>query len=113
MNTPAQELFSNSRINNNQDEIVEEDKISEEGAARRINSVCARATSTMIPSSVKELQFSQEYNLDDQNMSIKSVRSVTFEQWCKHKEIMQRLKDKLVQDEKLKIFEQNQMKSDI
>lgn len=65
----------------------------------------------MMPGSTKGLHFSNEKHfLDDPNVSIQSVRSITFEEWCKKKEIMQRLKDKLVEDAKLKIFEQMQVK---
>ncbi|CAI2382902.1 unnamed protein product [Moneuplotes crassus] len=115
LNTPAKEIFKNNKTNCTQnhtkDEIIQEEDLSSEGAAaRRINSVCARAASTMISTNFK-FNFNDPH-LDDPNISIQSVRSVTFEQWCKKKEIMQRLKDKLIQDEKMKILEQKKMKND-
>jgi len=84
---------------------------SSERAIRRINSVCARASSTMIPSSVKGIKMSNEKKmmLEDPHMSLQSVRTVTFEKWCRQKEMMQRLKDKLIEDAKLEILEQTKM----
>ena len=68
----------------------------------------------MVPSSVKGLYMSNEKRiLEDPNVSIQSVRSVTFEQWCKKKEIMQRLKDKLIEDAKLQIYEQSLIRKDL
>ena len=43
---------------------------------------------------------------EDPHTSIQSVRSITFEQWWKKKEMMQRLKDKLVEDAKLEVLQQ-------
>jgi len=63
---------------------------------------------------VKGLHMSNEKRiLEDPNVSIQSVRSVTFEQWCKKKEIMQRLKDKLIEDAKLQIYEQSLIRKDL
>jgi len=104
-------VSSNSKINNTRDEMIPEEEMSSEGAVRRINSVWARASSTMIPDSVKGIHLSNEkLFLEDPNMSIQSVKSISYEEWCKKKEIMQRLKDKLVEDAKLNVYEQMQMK---
>ena len=105
-------ISSNSKINNTGDDLVLEDEMSPEGAVRRINSVWAKASSTMVPASVKGIHLSNEKYLDDPNMSIQSVRNITFEQWWKKKEIMQRLKDKLIEDAKMQIYEQMQMKDE-
>ena len=67
----------------------------------------------MVPASVKGIHLSNEKYLDDPNMSIQSVRNITFEQWWKKKEIMQRLKDKLIEDAKMQIYEQMQMKDEL
>lgn len=56
---------------------------------------------------MKGLQFSNEKKtMDEQHSSLYSDRTMTFEQWCRQKEMMQRLKDKLVEDAKLEILEQ-------
>lgn len=80
-------------------------------ACRRINSVCARAISTMVPSSTKAIQMSNEKKmLEEMHSSIQSVRTITYEEWCRRKEMMQRLKDRLIEDAKLEILEQRKMK---
>lgn len=80
-------------------------------AGRRINSVCARAISTMVPSSTKAIQMSNEKKmLEEANSSLQSVRTMTYEQWCRKKEMMQRLKDRLIEDAKLEILEHRKMK---
>jgi hypothetical protein len=74
-------MSSHSRINQTGDEIPERD-ISSDGAARRINSVCARASLTMVPASVKGIHLSNEKKIfDELHTSIQSVRSVTYEEW--------------------------------
>ena len=99
-------MSSHSRINNHQDDTqIKDQDISGEVAARRINSVCGRTTSTMVPGSVKGIHFSNEKALDDQHSSIHSVRTMSFTQWCKQKEMMQRLKDQLIDDAKIEILE--------
>lgn len=103
-------MSSHSRINNTAEDPVKEADISSEGAVRRINSVCARAASTMVPSSVKGIQMSNEKKFkDDLHASIQSVRSITFEQWCRQKEMMQRLKDQLIEDAKMEILESRKL----
>jgi hypothetical protein len=105
-------IASQSRIHN-VDENPEND-LSSDSAVRRINSVCARENATIVPSSVKGIHFSDEKRMSqDPHASIQSVRSIPFEKWCKQKEMMQRLKDKLVEDAKLEILEQQKMKSEL
>jgi hypothetical protein len=97
-------MSSHTKIHRSGDK---EREISSDRAVRRINSVCARANSTMMPSSVKAINTSNERQMfEDPHTSIQSVRTVTFEQWWRQKEMMQRLKDKLVEDAKLEILEQ-------
>lgn len=63
---------------------------------------------------MKGINFSDEKRISqDPHASIQSVRSIPFEKWCKQKEMMQRLKDKLVEDAKLEILEQQKMKSEL
>ena len=105
-------MASQSRIHN-VDENPEND-LSSDSAVRRINSVCARENATIVPSSVKGIHFSDEKRMSqDPHASIQSVRNIPFEKWCKQKEMMQRLKDKLVEDAKLEILEQQKMKSEL
>jgi hypothetical protein len=58
----------------------------------------------MVPTSVKGIHFSNEKALDDQQ-SNHSGKTITFDQWCKQKEMMQRLKDQLIVDAKMEILE--------
>ena len=74
-------LSSNSKANNMGDDLIPEKEISPEGAVRRINSVCARAASTMVPASMKGLNLSNDKCLEDPNIFIQSVRNISFEQW--------------------------------
>jgi hypothetical protein len=75
-------MSSHSRINQTGDEIIQERDISSDGAVRRINSVCARASLTMVPASVKGIHLSNEKKIfDELHTSIQSVRSVTYEEW--------------------------------
>lgn len=100
-------MSSHSRIINTGDDLHKDGDISTDGIVRRINSVCGRTTSAMVPTSAKAIHFSNEKKMfENSHMSIQSVRSITFEQWCKQKEMMQRLKDKLIEDAKLEILEQ-------
>lgn len=103
-------MSSHSRINNTAEDAAKEADISSDGAVRRINSVCARAASTMVPSSVKGIHLSNEKKiLDDPHTSIQSVRTISFEQWCKRKEMMQRLKDRLIEDAKMELLEERKL----
>ena len=100
-------MSSHSQTNHHQDDTtqIKDPDMSGEVAARRINSVCGRTTSTMVPGSVKGIHFSNEKALDDQHSSIQSVRTMSYTQWCKQKEMMQRLKDQLIEDAKIEILE--------
>lgn len=74
------------------------------GIAKRNNSVCGRTRSSLFPKSSKDMHSTQEQSLDDANASVPSLQSLTFEQWCKSKEMVQRLKDKLIEDAKFELL---------
>lgn len=74
-------VSSNIKMLKLADETNKDPDISVDVAVRRINSVCGRTTSTMIPASVKAIHFSNEKALDDQHSSIQNARAMTFSQW--------------------------------